>query len=1394
MSAITIIKEKIYHFFVKRNWNIEQEYETYVTNHPDEHNTARYKHWILLARLNYHYRILRKSTRLLSEEELTAPPPERQELLYYRFKDKRLSVDELCEKTEKYDIVSFDIFDTAIYRKVNKPDWIFHIMALEMGVAAFQSMRKKAERSAREMKEDCENTREVTLSEIYDELCSRTNIDRKWMEREIELEIETSAVNPYIYEVYRRMTAMGKRIIFVSDMYLPADVITKILKKNGYTEYEKLFLSNEYGVNKGTGKLQSIVRETYPDNTIIHIGDNYYADVDRTQAAGIDAVFNRNAMPCIEEPNMETLSGAVYNAVINNSMNNGIWKDSLYYDHGFRVGGILTLGYCDYINKLVREKQIEKVLFCARDCFIIQKLYDQMPEHAENAYLQTSRYAMLNLTAEKDAYEFANRCIMPYIYEFRSTRTLGDILTNCGFDYLVPYLKDNDLEQLSFPQSINETRIEKFILDHIDIVKEHNREEEKAAADYFTSLTGNARRILVVDIGWTGTCISLFKYFMENCFPERNYEISGVLLCSSPNPELIAAVEDSYMDSYIFSPLKNLDYAKIIWPGEIENKMQERLKMPLECLYTSNETSLLGYRKKSDGTIGFVRRFQIPPNPEEIEQMQAGIMDFARLFRKYTDYIKASVVISPYTAFQPYATSLKYEPYNYAVFKNFVYDIPALPFENNKTNVFISSLYDNDDKDIAETSIKDLFPSGLANNKTETDLSETSVQDDAEVHCSCKKILFISQELSQSGSPRSLLRMSVLAKHMGYGTEVWSEIDGLFRIEFESKDIPVRIVSADDLSDNEIQKEISGFDMAVCNTILTDAFVRTCSKLIPTVWYIREATNIPDFIRGNWDRKYTLENSLDIYCVSDYAAAAIRKYTKKEVRVIRNCVEDEVEFALDHVPGSDEKIKFVQFGTMELRKGYDVLISAYQSMPPEYREKSELYFAGRFINHEKPYCSYIFSKINADPNIHYLGVVRGKENKIRTLSGMDVVVVASRDESCSLVALEGAMLSKPLIVTENVGAKYIVNEDSGYIVNTADAESLKQAMMKMIDQKEHLAAMGDASREQYNKLANMQVYEESMRMLFSGTEHKKDPIFQMELERYNCVFNSIFMNIMKEQEQDKLIAESNREENVIISLTSHPLRITTVSFCIKSLLAQTTRPQKILLWLAKPQFPGLEKDLPEDLVKLAEENDLFEIRWTEDDLKPHKKYYYVMQEYPDLPVITVDDDIIYNRMLVKCLMDSYRKFPDCISAMRTHLITFKSDGTPRSYENWIKGYGLLKDTPSAQLLPTGVGGVLYPPHSVPESAFDKRGIEENCLFCDDLWLKIMTLHNGYLTVLPEAVTDYQIIDGTQGNDLWIMNDKADNYDVSLKNTLSYYNKTLGDADALLARIRRDRAL
>jgi glycosyltransferase involved in cell wall biosynthesis len=93
------------------------------------------------------------------------------------------------------------------------------------------------------------------------------------------------------------------------------------------------------------------------------------------------------------------------------------------------------------------------------------------------------------------------------------------------------------------------------------------------------------------------------------------------------------------------------------------------------------------------------------------------------------------------------------------------------------------------------------------------------------------------------------------------------------------------------------------------------------------------------------------------------------------------------------------------------------------------------------------------------------------------MSNSDVVVVPSRDESCSLVALEGAMMGKPLIVTENVGAKYLVNDLNGWVVRTEDEVSLRKAFIEAIDKPELLKAMGKASRIEYLKTSTYEIFE-----------------------------------------------------------------------------------------------------------------------------------------------------------------------------------------------------------------------------------------------------------------------------------------------------------------------------
>ena len=200
------------------------------------------------------------------------------------------------------------------------------------------------------------------------------------------------------------------------------------------------------------------------------------------------------------------------------------------------------------------------------------------------------------------------------------------------------------------------------------------------------------------------------------------------------------------------------------------------------------------------------------------------------------------------------------------------------------------------------------------------------------------------------------------------------------------------------------------------------------------------------------------------------------------------------------------------------------------------------------------------------------------------------------------------------------------------------------------------------------------------------------------------------------------------EENseVIVSLTSFPDRIDTVWMTIVTLLRQSKKPQKVILWLAEEQFEG--KKLPNNLLRL--QNYGLEIRWC-DDLKPHKKYFYCMQEYTDKCIVIADDDIFYPENHLQLLWENYKKHPNCVIANKTHRIGYNPNGECKSYNEWDD---LVRSNPSYLLLPIGCNGVLYPPRLLNENIlFNKEILLTDVLYVDDLWLKVCALKSDIKT-------------------------------------------------------------
>ena len=172
-----------------------------------------------------------------------------------------------------------------------------------------------------------------------------------------------------------------------------------------------------------------------------------------------------------------------------------------------------------------------------------------------------------------------------------------------------------------------------------------------------------------------------------------------------------------------------------------------------------------------------------------------------------------------------------------------------------------------------------------------------------------------------------------------------------------------------------------------------------------------------------------------------------------------------------------------------------------------------------------------------------------------------------------------------------------------------------------------------------------------------------------------------------------------RHPRIIVSMTSYPARINTVHLAIRSLLAQKVLPDKIVLWLCKSDFPNREADLPQSLRDVLWHD--VEVRWVDDDLKPHKKYFWALQEFPDDYVITTDDDLLYRNTMVGDLLAAHEAHPHAIAAARTHLIMFNKDGSRTNYEDWIYEaphyHPALVGVPSMRIFATNWAGTLYPP-------------------------------------------------------------------------------------------------
>ena len=347
-------------------------------------------------------------------------------------------------------VVSFDMFDTLIVRPFLQPldmfkllNKVFYEYFDSIKAIDFANIRVKSEIELRKVKLK-EDINEITFDQIYDYISKRYNLDRKKLEKikqkEVEMELQFCYRRNSGYELYSLAKHLNKKVVLTSDIYLPQDLLIKILKKNGY-EFDAYYVSSETFKTKAYGEVFDYLKEKEKTDKILHIGDNYISDYTNAKEHGIEAArlikasdvlfgyspikvnncgylykyfasFNIDNIPYEACYGVRSALGIVANYYFDNPFRPFSDKSDFNGDPyfvGFYTVGMQIVSICKWLYEDITENKIDSISFMARDGYLpyeALKIFEEKTHSLSNVkfnYTYVSRKSLMPLLLKDKA-------------------------------------------------------------------------------------------------------------------------------------------------------------------------------------------------------------------------------------------------------------------------------------------------------------------------------------------------------------------------------------------------------------------------------------------------------------------------------------------------------------------------------------------------------------------------------------------------------------------------------------------------------------------------------------------------------------------------------------------------------------------------------------------------------------------------------------------------------------------------------------------------------------------------------------------------------------------------------------------------------------------------------
>lgn len=443
---------------------------------------------------------------------------------------------------ERIKVVSFDLFDTLVFRKTFEPSEVFNLMPLPIEVNEiisrndlFLYKRIKAENRAREA--FAHEIEDITLETIYNHFELPGSLQKELISCELEIENRTLFANKQTDRWLELAKKSGKKVIIASDMYLNTSEVEKnvLPKLDNHHCIDQVYMSGEIGKLKRTGSLFDYIieQEGVDASEIFHLGDNFLSDVIVPSSKKIHTLhygLSSNVKKIFDfekiflENKLNELQSVRHLAVLNRD-ENYTYSEKVFFEIGSYVFGPLMWGFAHWLFELAISNKLKQINCVMREGRIFKRVLEYIKE-------LKPEYTAISVNI---IYASRASLFFPFLHEeFDDKHLIYNKITVAEFYRLLKVpIQDQIIEinshenyykaaniELDTGELLSE-RIRQDITKRRNEIKQSSQKQHDLLLKYLQQIEYDSASIMV-DFGGGGSILNAFSILLHDKKPHLN--------------------------------------------------------------------------------------------------------------------------------------------------------------------------------------------------------------------------------------------------------------------------------------------------------------------------------------------------------------------------------------------------------------------------------------------------------------------------------------------------------------------------------------------------------------------------------------------------------------------------------------------------------------------------------------------------------------------------------------------------------------------------------------------------------------------------------------------------------------------------------------------------------